>query len=325
MTRGFTLAELLVTLVVVALVMGLAVPRVVTMGGRRLEAQAQAVADLLSSAAGRSAIGAEPLRLRVQEGLVAVDRRWAEQIGQSERWTWRADPFFPAVGLKGAAVLAVRSQGRAVAGPPWVVGSLRSGVELELAADPDRSQRVVVALPAGALRAVVLAGQDAAAAPGRVDLDASGTGEHAMVVAPEARARGFLLVDVIVGVVLLGIALGGVLAVSTRALSMQRRATDLQQAAMVADEVMATVHAYGTEGYTQVLPAKGRGGEPFDRFGYEVRVRSQGSGQADLVSVQVTWQSPSGQPRWFTLEALIAPRLGEQPEPNRQPPEPIER
>lgn len=137
--------------------------------------------------------------------------------------------------------------------------------------------------------------------------------------------RGFLLVDVIVGTVLLGVALGGILAVSTRALAMQREAADLRQAGMVADEVMSTIHAYGTEEYTQVLRPRGRAGAPFERFEYEVDVDTGGSGEPDVVNIRVRWQSATGQPRSFVLDALVAPRLGDEPDPNRQPPEPIDR
>lgn len=137
--------------------------------------------------------------------------------------------------------------------------------------------------------------------------------------------RGFLLVDVIVGTVLLGIALGAILTVSTRALSTQREATDLRQAGMVADEVMSTIHAYGTEEYTQVIRPRGRASEPFERFEYEVDVDTGRSGEADEVNIRVRWQSGTGRPRSFELSALIAPRLGDEPDPNRQPPEPIDR
>lgn len=138
-------------------------------------------------------------------------------------------------------------------------------------------------------------------------------------------SRGFLLVDVIVGTVLLGIALGAILTVSVRALGMQREAADLRQAGMVADEIMSTVHAYGTQEYTRVIRARGRASEPFERFSYEVDVDSGRVGEPDEVEVLVSWQSAAGQPRSFRLQALIAPRLGDEPDPNRQPPEPIER
>lgn len=137
--------------------------------------------------------------------------------------------------------------------------------------------------------------------------------------------RGFLLVDVIVGTVLLGIALGAILAVSTRALSMQREAADLRQAGMVADEVMSTIHAYGVEEYRQVIRSRGRASEPFERFEYEVDIDAGRSGEADEVNIRVTWQSATGRPRSFELDALIAPKLGDEPDPNRQPSEPIDR
>ncbi len=145
------------------------------------------------------------------------------------------------------------------------------------------------------------------------------------MVARHRRTGGFLLVDVIVGTVLLGVALGGILVVSTRALAMQREAASLRQAGMVADEVMSTIYAYGTEEYTRVLRSRGRASEPFERFEYRVDIDSGGAGQADEVKVRVTWQSATGQPRSFELGALIAPRLGDEPDPNRQPPEAIDR
>ncbi|UYV11560.1 MAG: hypothetical protein NCW75_09625 [Phycisphaera sp.] len=145
------------------------------------------------------------------------------------------------------------------------------------------------------------------------------------MVRRSARQRGFLLVDVIVGTVLLGVALGGILAVSTRALSMQREAADLRQAGMVADEVMSTIHAYGTDEYTQVMRSRGRASEPFERFEYEVDIDTGRAGEADEVNIRVRWQSATGQSRSFELDALIAPRLGDDPDPNRQPPEPIDR
>ncbi|NRA57054.1 MAG: hypothetical protein HRU13_02905 [Phycisphaerales bacterium] len=139
------------------------------------------------------------------------------------------------------------------------------------------------------------------------------------------RRPGFLLVDVIVGTVLLGIALGGILTVSVRALSLQRESGDLRQAGMVADEIMSTVHAYGTDEYRNVIRSRGRATAPFDRFSYEIDVDGGGVGEPDEVEVLVTWQSATGQRRSFVLEALIAPRLGDEPDPNRQPPEPIDR
>lgn len=145
------------------------------------------------------------------------------------------------------------------------------------------------------------------------------------MVGRSPRRSGFLLVDVLVGTVLLGVALGGILVVSTRALAMQREAASLRQAGMVADEVMSTIYAYGTEEYTRVIRARGRASEPFERFEYRVDIDTGNAGEPDEVNVLVTWRSATGQPRSLELDALIAPRLGDEPDPNRMPPEAIER
>lgn len=145
------------------------------------------------------------------------------------------------------------------------------------------------------------------------------------MVGRSPRRTGFLLVDVLIGTVLLGVALGGILVVSTRALAMQREAASLRQAGMVADEVMSTIYAYGTEEYTRVIRARGRASEPFERFEYRVDIDTGNTGEPDEVNVLVTWRSATGQPRSLELEALIAPRLGDEPDPNRIPPEAIER
>ncbi|MEO1007998.1 MAG: type II secretion system protein [Planctomycetota bacterium] len=145
------------------------------------------------------------------------------------------------------------------------------------------------------------------------------------MVARRRSGRGFLLVDVIVGTVLLGITLAAILSVSVRAISVQRQAGELRQAAMVADEIMSIVHAYGTEDYRTVIAARGTASPPFARYGYRVDVDEGSAGDADEVLVRVSWQSSGGRPRSFELRALIAPRLGDDPDPNRQPPEPIDR
>ncbi len=170
--RAFTLVELLVTLVIVGIVLGLTVPRVATLAGRGVSAEADAVAMLLSNAAGRTAVASQPLRLRAQATSVEVERRELESSGRGEAWVWRRDPFMPAVRLGRGSVSAVFANGQPLAGPPWAV-ELGAGtsVELELAGGENR---VSVALLAGALRAVVVEGERLIEPPGRVDLDASG-------------------------------------------------------------------------------------------------------------------------------------------------------
>jgi len=146
-----------------------------------------------------------------------------------------------------------------------------------------------------------------------------------VVAPPRSARRGFLLVDVLVGAVLLGIALAAILTVSMRALSVQRQAADLRRAAMVADEVMGVVHAFGYEDYERVIDSSGPAPAPHERYAYEVDVDENGTGAAADVAVTARWRSATGSPRSFILEAMIAPRLGEEPDPNRTPPEPVDR
>ncbi len=172
MGRAFTLVELLVTLVIVGLILGLTVPRVATLTGRGVVAEADAVAGLLSNAAGRAAIASQPLRVRADAKTVEVERRVLESTGRSEYWVWRRDPFIPAVRLNRATVSGVYANGQPVRGAPWVaeLGS-GTGVELSFAGADDV---LSVSLMAGALRAVVVQGERLIEPPGRVDLDASG-------------------------------------------------------------------------------------------------------------------------------------------------------
>lgn len=172
MGRAFTLVELLVTLVIVGIILGLTVPRVATLTGRGVSAEADAVADLMSNAAGRAAIASQPLRVRAEAKSVEVERRVLETSGRNEVWVWRRDPFMPAVRLNRATVSAAYADGLRVSGAPWIV-ELGGGRSLELSlAGGDNP--VSVTLMAGALRAVVVEGERLIEPPGRVDLDASG-------------------------------------------------------------------------------------------------------------------------------------------------------
>lgn len=172
MVRGFTLVELLVTLVIVGLILGLTVPRVATLGGRGVSAEADAIAGLLSSAAGRASVASQPLRLRAEATSVSIERRELERNGSREVWVWRRDPFMPPVRLNRGSVSAVYADGQAVPGSPWIV-ELAGGRSVELTLAGSQSP-VSVALMSGALRAVVVEGERLIEPPGRIDLDASG-------------------------------------------------------------------------------------------------------------------------------------------------------
>lgn len=174
MARAFTLVELVVTLVVVALVLGFTIPRVATLVGRSVSGEADAVAGLLSNAAGRVAVASQPLRVVAEADRVVVERRVLERDGQGEAWAWQRDPFMPAVRLNRGTIDRAAVDGTPISGPPFIA-ELGGGRSVELGVGGgDRA--VTVALFGGALRAVVIEGDVAVDPPGRVDLDALGMG-----------------------------------------------------------------------------------------------------------------------------------------------------
>ncbi len=174
MRRAFTLVELLVTIVIVGLILGLAVPRVSALSGRGVAAEADAIAGLLSSAAGRSAVASQPLRVRAEANSVAVERRELEQSGSREVWVWRRDPFMPSVELNRGWIVGAFANGLNTSGPPWII-ELGSETSVELTMSGSDIPVSITLMP-GALRAVVVEGERAIEPPGRVDLDASGMG-----------------------------------------------------------------------------------------------------------------------------------------------------
>ena len=174
MRRAFTLVELLVTIVIVGLILGLTVPRVSALAGRGVAAEAEAIAGLLSSAAGRSAVASQPLRVRAEANSVIVERRELERSGSRDVWVWRRDPFMPRVELSRGWIVGAYANGLNTSGPPWII-ELSSDMSIELTMSGSEIPVAVTLMP-GALRAVVVEGERAIEPPGRVDLDASGLG-----------------------------------------------------------------------------------------------------------------------------------------------------
>lgn len=137
---------------------------------------------------------------------------------------------------------------------------------------------------------------------------------------PVPTARAFALLDAVVGAVLLGLALAAVLGLSSQALSSQARGEQLATAARLADERLSLVLATGPEAYASVFPLTGPCDEPFGRFTYQLSISPQGGGNPYRVRAAIGWQA-GGRPQTLAIETLIAPRLGDDPDPDRKPKE----
>jgi type II secretory pathway pseudopilin PulG len=137
--------------------------------------------------------------------------------------------------------------------------------------------------------------------------------------------RGVLLVDVLVGVVLLGVALAVMLGLSARAVSAQRAGENLQIAAMLIDEQLNLVLARGADDYaSRYGEMEGPCADPYGQFRYVLRIQGGEGGGAYVVVCSVSWREGAYE-KSASVETRIAPRLGEEPDPSRRPAESTQR
>lgn len=138
------------------------------------------------------------------------------------------------------------------------------------------------------------------------------------------RRRGLALVDIVVAVVLLGIIVVTLLNLLSRAVTAQTMGEQMQTAAMLLDEQLNLVLARGPDNYAARFAAEGVCEAPFEDYRYRLTFEGGSGGECYTVRASVFWIS-RGVERTETIETLIAPRLGEDPDPIRQPDQQVER
>lgn len=143
-----------------------------------------------------------------------------------------------------------------------------------------------------------------------------------MVTRATARRSGVALVDVLVATVMIGVSIAILLGLAGRAISAQKSGENLQTAAMLLDEQLNLVLARGADDYaSRYGQMQGVCEAPFENFSYELEISGgAGAGEAFRVVATVSWKE-SGQTRSASVETRIAPRLGDEPDPERKPPE----
>lgn len=137
-------------------------------------------------------------------------------------------------------------------------------------------------------------------------------------------APGVILVDAIVGTVLLGIALAVMMSMLSQAISSQTRGEELQNAALLIDEQLNLVLARGPDSYGKQFPLEGPCEAPFAGYRYKLTIDGGQGGTPYHVVAEVSWLS-GGRERSTSCETLIAPRLGDDPDPIRKPGETVSR
>lgn len=139
-----------------------------------------------------------------------------------------------------------------------------------------------------------------------------------------ASRRAFALLEVLTAGVILGVALAVLMGLTASAMSSQRKGEDLAIAAMLADEQLNGVLVIGPDNYARTQTTKGPCAAPYERFAFDLSLSGGSTGQPYAVAVRITW-SAAGREQSILVETLVAPRLGEDPDPERIPMEPPQR
>ncbi len=129
--------------------------------------------------------------------------------------------------------------------------------------------------------------------------------------------------DAVIGGVLLAIGMVAILSVGGQALTLQRRGEIDVRAAAAMDELLSMVLTEGPVDFEDLHPSNGRfeSDSPYEGFEYAIVIAQGGSGIP--ANVKLTLKHDSG--RSYSIETRIAEKRGEEPDPVREPAEPIDR
>lgn len=142
-----------------------------------------------------------------------------------------------------------------------------------------------------------------------------------------ARPRAFALIEAVVAATILGLGVSAVLTILSRSLAAQAEGEAIDLAARLADERLSLVLALGAESYSAAFPLEAACDPPFEQFRYRVEIAPPAAGAdgaAYAVSATITWRT-SASTRSITVHTLIAPRSGDDPDPDRKPTETVTR
>jgi type II secretory pathway pseudopilin PulG len=134
------------------------------------------------------------------------------------------------------------------------------------------------------------------------------------------KSRAFTLVEAVVATIILGAALATLLGLTARAVGSQSRGEHLATAAMLADNQLNLVLATGPEAYPSAFDMEGPFEPPFEDYAYEMTIEPRGVTDPYHVAATILW-TRSGRVRSLTVETKIAPRRGDDPDPERAPDE----
>ncbi len=143
------------------------------------------------------------------------------------------------------------------------------------------------------------------------------------MVSSSSRRRGIALLDAIVAAVILGVALAAIIGLANQAVISQATGERLAIAARLADEQLNLVLARGPDSYASRFKIDDACDAPFQDFRYQLAFTGGGSDVYRVVCT-ISWPTGSGD-RSIAIETMIAPRVGDDPDPDRRPAAAVER
>lgn len=135
------------------------------------------------------------------------------------------------------------------------------------------------------------------------------------------RRGGFTLIEVLIAGVILAIGMTTLLTLTSRAIGLQRRGEQKIVAAALLDELLGSVLTEGPQDFLRLQSTSGPCDPPYEDWEFAVDIENAVG--SDPYRVLATVTAPDG--RTYECGTLMAPKLGETPDPDRVPPEPIDR
>lgn len=183
--RAFTLIELIVVIIILALAAGLLAPRLLRSRSAAARTSVDAITTLLSIAAHRDSIGAAPVSIAYDPAQPALTLRTRAPSAQSTHLAaWRNDHFIAPVTLSPLILRSALLDGRDIMPGPWTIDfprhQPRPTIELHLEQPRDSgsptSRWTILLLPGWtAARAADDLASNTIERP--IDLDAAGNGD----------------------------------------------------------------------------------------------------------------------------------------------------
>jgi hypothetical protein len=125
-----------------------------------------------------------------------------------------------------------------------------------------------------------------------------------------------------VGGILLAVGLAAILSLGARAMNLHQRGEREIIAAALLDDYLSTVLADGPKEFPDLHEMRGTCDAPFEDFDFLIEIDEGNSGVPYKVAVTV---QHTGTGDAWVIETYIAAKLGDDPDPVRTPPEPIDR